>query len=198
MPLMIGGGNSRPYIRFSPASNAWLMSSESGTHEFNFSKPVAIDVQNIQLGWLMLETGQRDWQPWKNNVRTPSPGTDYKEGLAVLLYSKDMFGDTPVRELVSNQTGVTMSFKKLYDELEEHPEFAAGKTPILKMTGAPVIKIGKGTSRIPAWELVKWVDRPAAFDEAGGSVGNEDRRGTTPGDKPKAEKQPAPAETDEF
>ena len=40
--------------------------------EFDPSKGVVIDIENVQLGWLKL-SGGRDWVEWPNNDPTNTP-----------------------------------------------------------------------------------------------------------------------------
>jgi hypothetical protein len=165
MPLNFGsGGEVKPYIRFKPSINAWEMSSDDGAIEFEMSAPVVIDVERIQLGWLLLGEGLREWQIWPDNKQTAKPDTDqeWKSGFLVSFFSKAMFGQDgqePVREFNSSQTGSTEFIKKLYNQCEA--EFGKGVVPVVKITGAAATKIGKGTTRIPTFELVKFVARPA-------------------------------------
>jgi hypothetical protein len=38
--------------------------------------------------------------------------------------------------------------------------------PVLEYTGSKLEKIGKGTTRIPAFNLVSWIDKPAGMDQS--------------------------------
>jgi hypothetical protein len=169
MPLIFGGGGGdiQPYIRFKPSINSWEMSSENGPQEFEWTTPAAIDIERIQLGWLLLGEGVREWQPWPNNKQTPKPDTEreWKNGFIVRVFSKSLFGDNSVREFSSSQTGALTFIKKLYDECE--PKFNNGQVPIVQITGAKAEKIGKGTTRIPLFEVHKFVARPAELDGDG-------------------------------
>lgn len=166
MPLAIPtSGESKPFIRFLASINSWQMSAEGGTVEFAFDKPAAFDIQNTQLGWLLLETGNRDWQPWPNNEQVKKPEGEYKAGFELSVFSTQMFGNEPVRQLGSNATGSVMFIQELYAEAEKHPEFAKGLTPIVQLAGSKALKVGKGNTRVPQFQIVKWVPRPAAFDE---------------------------------
>jgi hypothetical protein len=166
MPLAIpSSGESKPFIRFLASINSWQMSVEGGTVEFTFDKPAAFDIQNVQLGWLLLETGNRDWQPWPDNAQTKKPEGEYKAGFEVAVFSTQMFGGEPVRSLSSNATGSVMFIQELYAEAERHPEFARGLTPIVQLTGSKALKVGKGNTRVPQFQIVKWVPRPAAFND---------------------------------
>jgi hypothetical protein len=195
MPLQLPtGGDAKPYVRYMPSLNAWEKSTADGREEFAFDQPAVFDLQAIQLGWLLLAEGQRDWQPWPNNKPTPKPAEgEYKAGFEVNLFSAKMFGDEPVRSFSSNGTGPTMFIQALYNLAETAPEFSAGKSPVVQITGSKATKVGKGTTRVPQFTIVKWVDRPAAF-------GGEAPAATAPAPAPKAAPAPAPAvaTSDEF
>lgn len=166
MPLAIpGGGDSRPFIRFQASVNSWQQSASDGKPaEFQFDKPAVFDIQNVQLGWMLLETGNRDWQPWPNNEQLPRPQGDYKAGFDVDVFSTAMFGDEPVRSYSSNSTGNVMFIQELYNAAEQCPEFAQGMSPVVQLNSSKAIKVGKGTTRIPQFTIVKWIARPAAFN----------------------------------
>jgi len=132
--------------------------------EFAFDKPSVFDIQNVQLGWMLLETGNRDWQPWPENEQQPKPQGDYKAGFDVDVFSTAMFGDEPVRSYSSNSTGNVMFIQELYNAAEQAPEFAQGLSPVVQLNGSKAIKVGKGTTRIPQFTIVKWIARPAAFN----------------------------------
>lgn len=164
MPLQLGGGgDGRPFIRFKPSINAWEMSSEAGLVEFEWTSPAIFDVERIQLGWLLLGEGLREWQDWPDNKQTPKPDErEWKPGFVLQVYSKAMFGEEPVREFSSSQTGAVEFIKKLYNSVEN--QFGSGQVPVVKITGAKAEKIGKGTTRIPLFEVAKFVARPAELD----------------------------------
>jgi hypothetical protein len=195
MPLALpSGGDAKPYIRFLASTSEWEMSTEGGGKDaFTFDQPAVFDIQNIQLGWLLLEVGNRDWKPWPNNAQQPKPEGDYKTGFETQVYSKSLFGDEPVRSYSSNSTGNVMFIQDLYNAAEQHPEFAQGLSPVVKITGSKGIKVGKGNTRIPQFEIVKWIPRPDVFGPAIGAA-------SAPA--PKAAAAPAKAATatadDEF
>lgn len=196
MPLAIpGGGDSRPFIRFQASVNSWQQSASDGKPaEFQFDKPAVFDIQNVQLGWMLLETGNRDWQPWPNNEQQPKPQGEYKAGFDVDVFSTTMFGDEPVRSYSSNSTGNVMFIQELYNAAEQCPEFAQGMSPVVQLNGSKAIKVGKGTTRIPQFSIVKWVPRPAALN-------GDDEPAQAPAPKAAAKPAPAPAAAssgDEF
>lgn len=201
MPLAIpSGGDASPYIRFGAAINAWQMSDAEGKPvEFNFDQPAIFDIQNIQLGWLLLETGNRDWKPWPNNEPTAKPEGEYKAGFDVNVFSKKLFGDEPVRSYSSNSTGNVMFIQALYDEAEQAPEFAQGMSPVVQITGSKGIKVGKGNTRVPQFQIVQWVARPAAFGASAAPAAKAaaPQPAARPAAKPAPAAAPAAAPADE-
>jgi hypothetical protein len=189
MPLIIGGGgDSKPFIRFKLQVNAWEMSSEAGMIEFEWNSPVVFDIENIQLGWLLLGEGLREWQPWPNNNQTAKPHEgEWKTGFEVNVFSKALFGDEPVRQFSSSQTGALEFIKKLYNECESN--FGSGQVPVIEITGAKATRIGRGTTRIPEFVIKKWIDRPAELASQ-----NHSPSAPQPAEAP----APAAAEVDEF
>ena len=173
MPLnFVNEGGGAAYIRYSVEENEWIRSGEGGgLTPLEYPLNVIVDVENVQLGWLSL-SGGREWLPWPNNDPTQirKPSDNHKQGFSVKFYSSKSFGDEPVREFCANGTGTNMFIKKLYDECEATGNFKSGQVPAIKITKAPEkLKIGAGSTRVPAFEIVKWVDRPAELD-GGGSV----------------------------
>jgi hypothetical protein len=163
MPIRFssGGGSGMPYIRFSPAVNAW---SNSLGEEIDIKDGLlAIDIENMQMGWLFIAEGQRDWQAWPSvSAPTPQPGEDYKQGFRVLLHGPKLLGDE-VHEWTSNQVGCTRFIESLYNSTEQAGAFGTGNVPLVKITGSTVLKIGKGSTREITYEVVKYVPRPAAM-----------------------------------
>lgn len=195
MPLSLGGGEVRPFIRFKASLNSWEMSTPEGVVEFSWDAPAVFDVENIQLGWLLLGEGVREWQPWPGNRQTPKPEGEWKPGFICQVYSKSLFGDDPVREYSSSATGNVEFIKKLYNEAEAN--FGKGQVPVVKMTGAKAERIGKGNTRIPTFTIEKFVARPAEL--AGGSMEAPAQEEPAQSAPPKAAAKAKPkAEVEEF
>ena len=157
-------GSGSPFIRFSVEDNEWTRSSVDGDLiPIDWKSPVVIDIEKIQQGWLKL-AGGRDWQPWPDNDPTSveRPSMEHKQGFAVKFFSTKLFDDEPVRELSSSGAGMIEFIKALYKEAE--PGFGRGTVPVVKMLPAVKVRIGKGPSRIPQFEIVKWLQRPAELD----------------------------------
>ena len=92
---------------------------------------------------------------------------EHKQGFAVKFFSTKLFDDEPVRELSSSGAGMIEFIKALYKAAE--PGFGEGKVPVVKMLPAVKVRIGKGPSKIPQFEIVKWINVPDELLEDGPS-----------------------------
>ena len=222
MPISLKNSTSvLPWARYSPQANLLTVAGETTPREMAFvGKSFLIDIETGVRGWLLITEGMRDWKPFPIGEDPPaSPGPGYKLGFSVLLYAPKQFANPEAHEMCSN-TGAHLSFcERLFNECE--PKFGDGNSPIVKITEAEPIKIGKGKSRELKFEIVKWVPRPAAFIDAlaklkaagattkkdtpsgGGGAANDDVDDfgdgvTSPNDKPKAGGGGAANDADDF
>ena len=149
-----GGGN---YIRFMPSANAWLNSNKE---EFT-PKKMVVDTDSLQTGWMHLGEGVRDWQPDVSiGKKGPQPSADHKRGFSIKFYNKEM----GVAEWSANGTGPNKGLEQLWKAIEAGQPANAGKYPVIEYAGSTLEKIGKGTTRIPNFNVVSWIDRPAGMD----------------------------------
>ena len=156
--LSSGGGNGN-YIRFSPQANAW---TNNLGEEIQLGK-VVFDIDNVQTGWLELGVGVRDWQADSElGKKGPQPTPNHKRGFIITLYNKTI-GSC---EWSSSGVGPNMGLEKLYTECAAQRAANAGKLPVLEYTGSKLEKIGKGTTRIPNFNIVSWIERPAGMDQS--------------------------------
>ena len=156
--LSSGGGNGN-YIRFSPQANAWTNSLGA---EIQLKK-IVFDIDAVQTGWLQLGVGIRDWQPDSElGKKGAQPTPDHKRGFIVTFYNKEI----GTCEYSSSGVGPNMGLEKLYTECAAQRAANAGKMPVLEYTGSKLEKIGKGTTRIPNFTIVSWIDRPLGMYES--------------------------------
>jgi hypothetical protein len=168
MPISLKNAPSiLPYVRYSPQNNSMKIAGEDGKlRDVSFlNKALAIDIENGVQGWLCISEGFRDWRPFPiSNVTLPAPGANYRRGFSILLYAPKLLGSPEAHEMCSS-TGAHMSFcERLYNETELG--FGRGNVPIVKITEAEPVKVGRGKSRELKFAIVKWVPRPAAITEA--------------------------------
>ena len=154
--LSSGGGNAN-FLRFSPQANAW---TNSEGVEVDLKK-VVFDIDNVKTGWLLLGVGVRDWQPDAELGRKGAqPSPEHKRGFEVTFYNKEI----GTASWSSNGVGPNMGLEQLYTTCAAQREANAGKLPVVEYKGSKMEKIGKGTTRIPQFAVVNWIERPAGMD----------------------------------
>ena len=156
-----------PYVRYSPRADTMTVAGDDNKPRtiLFLDKSLAMDPENGSKGWLLTDIGIRDWKPFPiNSDPPPSPGPNYKRAFWVLVYAPKLLGSPEAFEMCAS-TAAHLSFcERLYNEAE--PNFGKGNVPIVRITEAKPIKVGKGASRELCFEIVRWVPRPAAFTEA--------------------------------
>ena len=186
------GGGSGSYVRFSPAANAWT--NQDG--EIQIGK-VVFDIDNVQTGWLELGVGVRDWQPDAAlGKKGPQPSANHKRGFNVKFYSKAL----GTVEWSSNGVGPNMGLEALYKQCsEQRNDTTFDKLPVIEYTGSRMEKIGKGTTRIPAFNLTGWIARPAGMDAEAAAPADEfdPFPAPTPAPAKAAHAAPIPVHSDE-
>jgi hypothetical protein len=181
-------GGSGNYIRFSPQANAWTKKDEFGNDkEFQFPLSV-FDHENVQTGWLLIATGQYEFIPDNSlGKKGAQPSAEHKRGFKVSFYSKDLDG---VVEYSANGAGANIGLEELWKKVQAQAGANVGKLPVVEYKGSRPEKVGKGTTRVPEFDVVKWVARPAALSDD--NTGGFDPEMSTPSAKP-APSKPAPS-----
>ena len=157
-----GGGGSGNYIRFSPQLNAW--SNQDG--EFTLEKFV-FDYENLQTGWMLIATGMFEFIPDDSLGRKGAqPSPEHKRGFKAIFYNRSML----VAEFSANGAGANMGIESLYKQVSAQAAANVGKLPVVEYTGSRPEKVGKGSTRVPEFNVTGWVARPAALsdDNSGG------------------------------
>ena len=125
-----------------------------------------LDLEAAEQGWLRLDQSGADWVPLTARdawAATPRPSADHNPGVCIDVMSTD-WPEPQVRELRGSSRAITGFIARIAE--------AAGAVPTdkavrVRLTGARVKKIGKGTSAEIGFEIAprdKWPD-VAAFDE---------------------------------
>ena len=149
-----GGGNGN-YIRFSPQANAWT--NQDG--EFTFEKSV-FDYENLETGWMLIAAGIFEFLPDNGlGQKGAQPSGEHKRGFRATFYNKTM----GVAEFSANGAGANMGLEALWKQVQAQQSANAGKLPVVEYKGSRPEKVGKGTTRVPLFEVVSWVARPAAM-----------------------------------
>jgi hypothetical protein len=175
-------GGSGNYIRFSPQANAW--SNQDG--EFQLEKFV-FDYENVQTGWMLIATGVFEFNADDSLGRKGAqPSPEHKRGFKVVFYNKTM----GVAEWSANGAGSNMGLESLYKQVQAQAGANAGKLPVVEYTGSRPEKVGKGSTRVPEFNVTGWVARPAALQE--GAAAEPEFSAPAPAAKP-APSKPAPS-----
>lgn len=181
-------GGSGNYIRFSPQANAW--SNQDG--EFTLEKFV-FDHENLQTGWMLIATGIFEFQPDESLGRKAAqPTPEHKRGFKVVFYNKTM----GVAEWSANGAGSNMGLEGLWKQVQAQSASNVGKLPVVEYKGSRPEKVGKGSTRVPEFNVTGWVARPAALsDDNTGGFDPEVAAPTKPAPSKPAPSKPAPAPT---
>jgi hypothetical protein len=77
-----------------------------------------------------------------------------------------------VAEFSANGAGSNMGLEALWKQVQAQASANPNKLPVVEYKGSRPEKVGKGTTRVPIFEVVSWVARPAALqDENSGGFG---------------------------
>ena len=162
MPISFGstdGENAGLYIRGNLPQNRWWTKTEAGDETIDMDRGFAIDIKDVTFGWLHIDIGVRDWQPWPSPAqRTERPSENHKQGFSVNCW----LSDGRPAEFSGNSYGLGQFIAKLYNQAETMPEFAAGKVPVVQVTATTPVVVGKGTSYDVGFNIRTWIDKPAA------------------------------------
>ena len=154
-----GGGGNGNYIRFSPQANAW--SNKDG--EFQMEKFV-FDYENLETGWMHIATGIFEFVPDDSLGRKGTqPSPEHKRGFRATFFNKQM----GVAEFSANGAGANMGLEALYKQVQAQAPANAGKLPVVEYKGSRPEKVGKGSTRVPMFEVVAWIPRPPALADGG-------------------------------
>jgi hypothetical protein len=125
-----------------------------------------VDLAGIKVGWLAYGPNGPDHRLVPlGEALPPQPSKDHKQGFQVLLYAERLLGG--VREFASTAKVVIAAMDALYDAFEAAPERGQGLVPVVTMSGTEPVTTkgpqGSSTNYRPRFEIVKWVERPAAL-----------------------------------
>ena len=170
-------GNSN-FVRVNLPQNRWTLKTEGGDETIDMERGIAIDIKNVVFGWLHIDVGVRDWQPWPSpSQQIAKPSDQHKKGFEVDCW----MGDGRAAQFSGNSYGLGSFIAKLYNDAETRPEFEA-KIQVVQVTSSTPVVIGKGTSYDVGYAIRTWIDRPS-----------EDAAPAAPEPAPAAAPAPAPA-----
>jgi hypothetical protein len=165
MPLNIGAtGSIKPYVKFNAKADKWFAKGETGDVEIGRPTFIA-DLPNITTGWLRFLEGQAPERVMDNSLdrAAPSPGSGFKRGFVLAVYSQKFFGG--FAELSSASIHMGNAIREVYSAFETERGSHPGQVPVIACTGSEPMKDRYGTNYRPKLEIVKWVDRPAELPD---------------------------------
>ena len=159
MPISFGsseGSGNSLFIRANLPQNRWWVKTEAGDETIDMSRGFAMDIKNVTFGWLHIDIGVRDWQPWPSPAQQIArPSDNHKQGFEVECW----LSDGREASFSGNSYGLGQFIAKLYNKAEEAPEFA-DKLPVVQVTSSTPVVIGKGTSYDVGFAIRTWIDKP--------------------------------------
>jgi len=88
-----------------------------------------------------------------------------------------------------------MGLEKLWKAIEAGQAANAGKLPVIEYKSSTLEKIGKGTTRIPNFTIVSWIDKPAGMGQSDEEYTAQVAAPPAPAPAPMPAPKPVPAKT---
>jgi hypothetical protein len=152
------------------------------------------DYENLETGWMHIETGIFEFVADESLGRKGAqPSPVHKRGFRATFFNKQM----GVAEFSANGAGANMGLEALYKQVSAQAEANAGKLPVVEYKGSRPEKVGKGSTRVPIFEITGWVARPAALAEGAGAEPEFSAPVSKPAPTPVAKPAPSPAMSDD-
>jgi hypothetical protein len=89
------------------------------------------------------------------------PEGDFKRGFSVRVW---LGPDRGWAEWSSTGTGPKEGFSQLWSVAGKQKTENDGKVVMCAYTGSTPLKVGKGNTRVPNFEIIGWIDRPSHDD----------------------------------
>ena len=142
---------------------------ENDMHELPMPFRVMADLENIEIGWIRLDSGV-DFQMAKVGQDIgPQPSDKHRQGFRVLIHSKAL----GLRYWNHSAKSVIGVMDELYDAWEGQKGGHANQVPVVEFNGTDTVTTGNGaqksTNYRPRAAIVDWQPRdkmPAAGDES--------------------------------
>ena len=179
-----GGGEIRPYVKYdAKAGRMFRIDRFQGSdgqymtdqQEITTIAQFVVDLANIRVGWINY-TAQGPVRKLVVLGKEPIPArpTDtnsegklaFRQGFEVDILLNKESGGGPSRILSSVAGCVINAMDEIHDAYSAAPEGKSGKLPVVKIADVVPVKSGQSTNYQPKFQIVSWVDRPAALQVA--------------------------------
>ena len=127
----------------------------------------AFDMGSLEVGWIFFGNGAPDFRMVPLGAVLPEqPSKEHKQGFRVKLSGRVLDG---VREFAQTAKCVLAGVDELHTAYLAAPEAAAGKIPVVQLSGTlPIVTKGGGqtsTNYKPIFEIIAWTDRDPDMGE---------------------------------
>jgi hypothetical protein len=123
------------------------------------------------------------------------PRRAFQPGFRIKVMSQKTFGDGEAYYFSANSKTVMGPVDALWTQFCASPEAAAGKVPVVNVTGAEKVQIktpqGNSTFYAPIFAIAQWVDRPASLGDRTVPPPAARAAGAAPAPQPAAPAAPA-------
>jgi hypothetical protein len=156
------GGDFIQQDRMQGADGVWVKDEK----ELALPQKFAMDLGEIEVGWLSFASGAPDFQMVKatDGQMPAKPSEDHKQAFRVRIASREL----GLREFSHSAKTVLRQMDALHNEYEAQAAANPGKVPVITVHAAETIKInspqGELRFKVPQWSITEWIDRPAMFD----------------------------------
>jgi hypothetical protein len=177
--LDVDGGSSEqgPFLRWyaapphsgvCAAGNFVVHEAGGNTTVVDLSKALVFDWAGSKTGW--MESGgvagvapQKKWNASRSKME-PQPGENWKKAFHVqVAYLLDNAPSRAVWE--QNQYASFAAYRAIMALIAKDAAANLPKLPMFGYTGYRREKIGNGTTLVPEFKLVRWVQRPACLSD---------------------------------
>lgn len=199
-------GTGGPFIAWSargtqdgeiPAKSFYLRTREGKEPFEAFDTGIILDIHSLKTGWQESSGAVGVAPKWvfgQSPAQLPDkPGEDFKKGFSVRCAIGG--GETATWEQAG--AGVWGALVDLVPAINSGPVDDKGKLPLVRCTGAELIKFQNGSStQKPLLEILKWVPRPACLKDGAAAGIDTGEAEQAPPPAAKAAPKPAPAPAD--
>jgi hypothetical protein len=166
-----GGGDIVPMIKYDARAGRFSRDNADITQGFS----AVFDLAQVDIGWIRFASMQAPDFVLVRAGQTPPdrPSKDHKRGVRLMcVLARSIGGD--VREFSSAAGCVIDAIDDLHSTYAASPEAAAGKLPIVALTGSSPVKTqtptGQTTNYRPNFTITGWTDRPESLPLVDGPV----------------------------
>lgn len=149
--LLLTSISSFSMLSYKPSTDTWMHNKE----EIDLSILVAYP-DTINTGWAAFTPGMPpDWR-WDETLGKPGkpPTSDHKRGFSIEVKT-EANGDMTWSGAGYGQCA---AIEELMEDVSSSADSHRGQIPVIEYIGSESKKVGKGSTRIPKFKIIDWVD----------------------------------------